>query len=150
MGLAGAGVAMTKNALMRLASENEKKRPKYSKAIYDIINISPTIGSKARKLRDAFQAAEYGAFNEGYEFTLDSKATLAVANVISATTNIPIDRAIKKAQNIDGALNDDVDLWQKVSMALGFADWELGIDKRNTKSKKRKSKQKYINSGYDY
>ena len=131
MGLAGAGVAMTKNAIMRVVGESEKKRPKYSKAIYDILNVSPTVGSKARKLRDAFQAAEWGAFNKDengkIDFSLDSGATMAVANVISATMNIPVDRAIKKLQNIDGALFEDVDNWQRIAMALGFQDWELGV-----------------------
>ena len=55
---------------------------------------------------------------------------MAVANVISATVNVPVDRALKKAQNIEGAINDNVDFWQRVSMLSGFADWELGIDRK--------------------
>ena len=130
MGLAGAGVAMTKNALLTIAREAEKERPKYSKAIYDVIGISPTIGSKTRKIKNALEAAEYGAFDNGFEFGLESPSTMAVANVISATVNIPVDRALKKAQNIEGAINDNVDFWQRVSMLSGFADWELGVDRK--------------------
>jgi len=62
---------------------------------------------------------------------------MAMANVISATTNIPVDRALRKSQNIQGALNEDYDTWERIAMAAGWQDWELGI-KQEDKPKKRK------------
>ena len=64
------------------------------------------MGSKYKKIANASKAAEYGAF-DNMEFSLDNPAYMAMANVISATTNIPVDRALRKSQNIQGALNED-------------------------------------------
>ena len=138
MGLYGATASMIKNTLMKIKEINEKDGKKaYDAAIFEVLNVSPTIGSKARKLRSAAISAEYGAFND-MEFSLDNEAYMALANVISALTNVPADRALRKMQNIDGALYDDVEMWQKISMLMGYQDWELGID-RNDKKKKKKS-----------
>ena len=65
---------------------------------------------------------------------IDSEQT----NVISATANIPVDRVLRKLQNIDGALFDDVEFCQRVSMMLGYQDWELGIESEYQKKKKSK------------
>ena len=137
-GIPGAITAQVKNALMVINSESSKKNPKYSKAVKEIVSISPTVGSKYKKLVNASKAAEYGAF-DNMKFSLDNPAYMAMANVISATTNIPVDRALRKSQNIQGALNEDYDVWERIAMAAGWQDWELGI-KDEEKPKKRKRK----------
>ena len=144
-GIPGAITAQVKNALMVINSESSKKNPKYSKAIKEVVNISPTVGSKYKKIANALKAAEYGAF-DNMEFSLDNPAYMAMANVISATTNIPVDRALRKSQNIQGALNEDYDVWERIAMAAGWQDWELGIGKKN-KSKKKKTTKKKKQSG---
>jgi len=135
-GIPGAITAQVKNALMVINSESSKKNPKYSKAIKEVVNISPTVGSKYKKIANALKAAEYGAFDD-MKFSLDNQAYMAIANVISATTNIPVDRALRKSQNIQGALNEDYDTWERIAMAAGWQGWELGIEK-NKKIKKSK------------
>jgi len=144
-GIPGAITAQVKNALMVINSESSKKNPKYSKAVKEIVSISPTVGSKYKKLVNASKAAEYGAFDD-MKFSLDNPAYMAMANVISATTNIPVDRALRKSQNIQGALNEDYDVWERIAMAAGWQDWELGIEK-NKKSKKKKTTKKKKRSG---
>ena len=79
------------------------------------------------------------------EFSLDNEAYMALANIISATTNVPMDRALRKAQNIDGALFDDVEMWQRISMLMGYQDWELGMDRDTTGNKKKKKKESVLN-----
>ena len=149
MGLYGATASMIKNTLMKIKEINEKDGKKaYDAAIFEVLNVSPTIGSKARKLRSAAISAEYGAFND-MEFSLDNEAYMAIANVISATTNIPMDRALRKAQNIDGALFDDVELWQRISMLAGYQDWELGITTEKKKSKKKKKEPAFNIEDYE-
>ena len=138
MGLYGATASMVKNTLMKIKQIQEKDGKKaYDAAIFEVLNVSPTIGSKARKLRSAAISAEYGAFDD-MEFSLDNEAYMALANIISATTNVPMDRALRKAQNIDGALFDDVEMWQRISMLMGYQDWELGIGRDTTGNKKKK------------
>ena len=131
-GFAGATVSAIKNAALKIASESEKNRPKYSKAVLDLISISPTIGSKVKKLSSAAKSAEYGAF-EDMEFSLDNQAYMALANVISATTNIPADRALKKMQNVEGSLDESYEYWERIAMAGGWSDWELGLDSKSDK-----------------
>jgi len=140
-GFFGAGVSAVKNASLKIASESEKGKPKYGKAVLDLISISPTIGSKVKKLSSAAVSAEYGAFNN-MEFSLDNKAYMSLANVISATTNVPVDRALKKSQNIQGSLDESYDYWQRIAMLAGWQDWELGIKKIKSKKKKKKPTKK--------
>ena len=137
LGVQGATVAMIKNVILKLMEEHDKDRPKYSEAAWKILSVSPTVDSKIRKLRNAAKSAEYGAFDD-MTFGVDNEAYMAMANVISATANVPVDRVLRKLQNIDGALYDDVEFWQRVSMMMGYQDWELGIESEYQKKKKSK------------
>ena len=62
-------------------------------------------------------------------WSIDNPAYLAAAQTIAATTNIPLDRALKKIDNIRNASNSDLEAWQRVASAAGWSAWELGIDK---------------------
>ena len=66
-------------------------------------------------------------------WSIDNPAYLASANVISAATNVPLDRAVKKITNIVDAGNDDIEYYKRVALALGWSAWELGIDKKGGK-----------------
>ena len=55
----------------------------------------------------------------------DNPALLASAQVISATTNAPIDRVLLKLQNLRGAMDDDNELWQRIAMLAGWPLWTL-------------------------
>jgi hypothetical protein len=52
---------------------------------------------------------------------------LAIANVISAATNIPTDRVVMKLQNVRDASMGDFETWQRVSMFMGWNKWQLGV-----------------------
>jgi len=45
--------------------------------------------------------------------------------VISATTNIPLDRIVYKLKNIEGALNEDNEAWKRLAMLGGWPKWQL-------------------------
>ena len=60
-------------------------------------------------------------------FSLDNPAYLAGAQIVTAVTNIPIDRVIKKANNIRGILSEQSQMWQKVAMTVGFSTWDIGL-----------------------
>ena len=71
-------------------------------------------------------------------FSLDNPAFLAGGNVVSALTNIPLDRVVKKVNNVVKATESDMELWERVALFAGWQDWELGIKKRKrTKARKR-------------
>jgi len=146
-GLAGSVLSVAKNAALRIVKESKKKGPKYEEAALELLRISPPISSKISKIRSAGRAISWEK-DEMAEMGLriDNPAFLALGNLTSATTNIPLDRAIKKAQNVNNALSKDSEIWQKIALIAGWSDWELGMNK---KDKKKKGETIRINRGED-
>ncbi len=71
-------------------------------------------------------------------FSLDNPAFLAGGNVVSALTNIPLDRVVKKVNNVVKATESDMELWERVALFSGWQDWELGIkEEKKPKARKR-------------
>ena len=71
-------------------------------------------------------------------FAIDNPALLAGANIISATTNLPLDRLVKKTNNVVNATSDDLETWERLALLGGWQDWEIGIDDDKDKKKKKK------------
>jgi hypothetical protein len=59
--------------------------------------------------------------------------------VVSATTNIPMDRAVKKINNLTKASDSELETWERLALIGGWQDWELGIEDEKQKKKKRKT-----------
>ncbi len=131
MGLGGAVFSVLKNTALRLSQESEKKSPKYQDVLVkEITQLSPPIASKLGKLRQAGRSYSWNRkemMEKGW--SIDNPAYLAAAQAIAATTNIPLDRALKKIDNIRNASNSDLEAWQRIASAAGWSAWELGIDK---------------------
>ena len=64
---------------------------------------------------------------------------MAVGNVISATTNLPMDRGVKKINNLMKASDSELELWERLALLGGWQDWEIGLDE-DPKPKKKKPK----------
>jgi hypothetical protein len=47
--------------------------------------------------------------------------------VVSSTTNIPLDRAIQKINNLRAVASNSSEKWQKVAMLLGWSTWDVGL-----------------------
>ena len=141
IGFAGAAVSVGKNIALKIAEQSEKKNPKYEDAALKLLDISPPISSKVSKLRSAgriFSWNKKDIREKGLSY--DNPANEAIGKIISATTNIPVDRAIQKADNIQNALAEDTDTWQRIALLAGWKDWELGM--QETKKKKRKGSKR--------
>ena len=151
-GFAGAAVSVGKNAIIRIIDESEKKQPKFEKVGYELTRISPPISAKLSRINQAARAYQWEKdkmINGGWG--LDNPAYLAVGNVISALTNVPIDRGVKKVNNVVKATDSDLETWERLALLGGWQDWEIGLGeetkknkpqpkKRKTRSKERKSK----------
>ena len=138
MGLTGAYVSVGKNMIMRVIKEQKKDDPEYEKVVADFARLSPPISSKFSRLRQAgraFSWEEKEMREKG--FAIDNPALQAGANVISAATNIPIDRLVRKANNVNTAVSQDLELWERFALLGGWQDWELGIDDEPEKSKEK-------------
>ena len=146
-GLAGGVLSVTKNAIIRIVEESEKDRPKFEKVGADLIKIAPPVSSKLSKINQAARSYQWDKEEMKEKgWSLDNPAYLAAANVISATTNIPVDRGIKKINNVVGATDSDLETWERLALLGGWQDWEIGVDKENetNKPQPRKVKKKKI------
>ena len=139
MGVQGAIASTLKNTLIRIIKESEKARPDYAEtALTQLLGISPPIQSKAQKVRSALKSYEWNK-NEMKEkgFSLDNPAYMAGANIISAGFNVPLDRVVKKVNNIAASTQEDISPLERSMLIAGWSEWELGIQKPKPKKKKK-------------
>ena len=131
-GTGGAALSALKNGILRFEEESEKEwNADYGNVVVDMLNVSPPIGSKARKIYQSLKSWKYNKEvipEMGFDF--DNPATMAVANFISAATNIPIDRAVMKLNNIRDASMGDFENWERVAMLMGWNKWNLGVGEK--------------------
>ena len=135
-GIGGAIVSVGKNSIIRIQKELEKDRPKLEKVGYEITKLSPPISSKLSRINQAARSYQWDKeemINGGW--SLENPAFLAAANVISALTNIPIDRLVKKVNNVTDATGQDLELWERLALLGGWQDWEIGLNKENSTNK---------------
>ena len=144
VGIAGAFVSVGKNIINRVIKESQKDNPKYEKISFELARISPPISSKLSRLNQAgraFQWQKDEMVDKG--FAIDNPALLAGANVISAATNVPVDRLVRKANNVNTAVSQDLQTWERLALLGGWQDWELGIEDDSKKKKKSKKKKMF-------
>ena len=129
IGVGGAIASVVKNTAIRLAKEADKKAPKYQDAVVKgVLQISPPISSKVGKLQSAGRSLSWNKkemMTKGW--AIDNPAYLASANVISAITNVPLDRAVKKVTNLVDASNEETEYYKRIALALGWSAWELSL-----------------------
>jgi len=145
MGTGGAAAAALKNGFLTFMRENEKDyNADYANVVVDMLNVSPPIGSKARKLHSAGKTWKYNKdVIPGMGLSLDNPGLLAGANVVSALTNVPVDRAVMKSINIKDASNSDFETWQRIAMLWGLNKWTLGLRDGKVQKLKKKKKSKF-------
>ena len=144
-GVAGVVFATIKNTLIKLEKESKKKSPKYQDAVLELAQASPPLGSKIRKIQSAGRSYSWNKkemLEKGW--SIDNPAYLAAGQVIAATTNIPLDRAFKKIDNIRNSSRSDLEAWQRIALIAGWSDWDLGIKDVKTKSTKTKKTRRII------
>tara|TARA_R110001592_G_scaffold278597_1_gene545872 strand:+ start:2916 stop:12068 length:9153 start_codon:yes stop_codon:yes gene_type:complete len=131
MGVGGASLSAVKNSILTLANESEKDRPQYRKAVVDLLNVSPPIGSKVRKLESAADKYTFKKSKDKIKnsslLSLENPAVYANAQIISALTNFPADNVVKKAINISDAMNGDFENWERIALMSGYNKWALGF-----------------------
>jgi hypothetical protein len=138
-GFAGAAVSTIKNVLLKVA----EGKPAQDSAI-ELLNISPPISSKIRKIRSAGRTFDWNKKEIAEKgLSLDNPAVMAIGQLVSAATNIPLDRGIKKLTNIKDALDSENEEWMRIATVLGWSKWEL--EWKKDKKKKRKIKNKLSN-----
>jgi hypothetical protein len=131
-GFAGAAVSTVKNMILRIAQGDKAKD-----AAEELLKFSPPISSKIGKFRSAGRTFDWNKKEiKEKGLSLDNPAAIAIGQLVSATTNVPLDRGIRKLTNIKDALDSENEEWMRIANALGWAKWELEWEK----SKKKKSR----------
>ena len=137
-GIGGSVVSVGKNAIVKLVKELDKDRPKLQNIASEVLKISPPISAKYSRLVQAGKSYDWNKDEMKTKgLSLDNPAFLAGGNVLSALTNIPLDRAIKKANNVVQATSQDLETWERIALLGGWQAWELGIKEEKKKKKKR-------------
>ena len=148
LGFAGVTVQVLKNLGIDIYDRSKRDRPEYVDAWQKLLEFSPAIKSKLSKIKGAaypFDSKKRRAevFDKG--FSLDNPAYESLAKVITATTNIPVDRLFTKVNNIKGALDDDQEAWKSVAMILGWPEWQLssGSSKKEEEEEEEEDKNPF-------
>jgi len=132
-----------KNVVLEAIRQSKKSRPDFQNAALQALSISPPISSKINKLRSAAKTWQYNKddiMREG--LSLENPAYLAVSKIISATTNIPLDRLFMKIDNLKTAAEKDTEMWQSIALALGWDQWSLGLNPYDIRGSKKPKKRK--------
>jgi len=100
--------------------------------------ISPPLNTK---LKDIVAIGNIYKYNhkqiekDPFEVKLDNPV-LEIAGNAASFAGYPLDRVIRKAQNLEAVMNEQTEAWEKVFLTLGWSKWELGIDIEDNKFKK--------------
>ena len=148
-GVGGASVSAIRNAALKFLEQEEKAyddsyftQPDHARTMLELTSVSPVIGSKLKKLYGAGSTWNYNrdAISE-MGLDIDNPAIDAGANVIEATTNLPVARINRKIDNLRGAMDSENQMWQRIAMALGYPGWALGIEDTEVQEAKERGKE---------
>jgi hypothetical protein len=129
---------------MKYMDERDKPYGKreLSKVALEAVQLSPPIGSKLRKIMSAIYSYEYNkGVPEKMGVSVDNPILNVVGNLIEATTNIPLARVVRKAQNVEEAINGNHEMWKRVALIMGWDKWSLDIKDADLEEAKAEVKQ---------
>ena len=135
LGYGGALVDTLIAISLEVNKQAQKKSPDFEEAVWSVFDYSPAIDSKIRKLRSAANTYKYNRkeiFRRG--FNLDNPAYLAIGQVVSASTNIPADRALRLMMSLKQMSDKDLELWQRAMLAMGYTSWQAELPYWGTKT----------------
>ena len=149
LGVQGAAVATIKNMVIKfLEQEKRGYRADHAYTLIEGLNISPPIGSKARKVYGGTQSYKFNreAIKE-MGLDIDNPAYDAVSNIVSGTTNLPLDRVLANINNLRGAIDKRNQAWQRIALLMGWNTWDVEVPNRDLQKakediKKRKAEER--------
>ena len=130
LGIPGAIFSTGKNAIIEWAKQNKKGwSGDQTYTLIQLLNISPPIGSKARKFYSSTQTEKYNKkiIPEMSMWDISNPRYQSIGNAVEAITNIPMGRTVNKMNNIKQALDSDHQTWQRIAMMLGWNRWDVGV-----------------------
>ena len=162
-GLPGAVVSILKNAIIEYKKQEDRGfLADDSKTLIALLNISPAVGSKGRKIVNFIKTERFDKeviSERGWDVTIDGKFNLSprwssAGNLIEGTVNIPVARVVDELNSITEALDSRNTAYQRIALALGWKTWNVGakneendlievrIKSENKERKKEENKEK--------
>ena len=162
-GLPGAVVSILKNAIIEYKKQEDRGfLADDSKTLIALLNISPAVGSKGRKIVNFIKTERFDKeviSERGWDVTIDGKFNLSprwssAGNLIEGTLNIPVARVVDELNSITEALDSRNTAYQRIALALGWKTWNVGakneendlievrIKSENKERKKEENKEK--------
>lgn len=120
-------------SVIQEADEQIEKRGKIDnpyKVALEATAISPPLNTKLKDIVAIGNIYKYNTKqieSDPFEFSINNP-TLEIAGNAASFAGVPLDRVIRKAQNINAALNAQTEAWEKLFLTAGWSEWELGID----------------------
>lgn len=135
-GMPGKLLVTGKNTLASYIRESEKGyRAEPANVINEALSISPPLSSKLKKGSSALKAFKYYSTKKGQaelasqnQLNPLAPVNMARAKVISAATNVPVDRLLQKTDHLVTAIGDEeLDTHLRLALAMGWDKWSLGF-----------------------
>ena len=155
-GVYGAILAAGKNVIKEY-NKQEKKGflGDHSYTILSLFDISPPIGSKARKINTAIKTRTFekdAIAERGWAVTAEGRLNLGpnwsiLGNVVSATTNVPLDRVVAELTSVAEAFNAKNTAWQRVALGAGWKTWDVGVKNEVNEKIKEAAKERRKEEG---
>jgi hypothetical protein len=144
-GIQGALMSGFKNATQEYFKQSQKGfTADYSEVAEDLLNLSPPIGSKFGMLDRAGDTRKWAKIKGDDEFKLElgNPSLEASLMTVQAVTNAPVYSPYQNLFNMQHALNDQYETWQRVLMASGWTPYSVGIETEDKKKSKKKKRPK--------
>ena len=145
LGFGGNAVVTIKNSIREyLKQKGRGWNADHTYTMLQLVSFSPTVGSKLRKIYSGIQTEKFNedVIKEMDLLDIDNPIWSATANVISGVTNIPLDRLVKKVDNIDAAITEDISMIERLALLLGWNTWDLGIEDQDIIAVEEEIKEK--------
>ena len=133
-GLYGAIAATIKNTIRQFTRQEKKGfTADHTYTIMEMVNLSPPLGSKLRKIYNSIQTSRFEKdVMKERGLKLDSPTWSVIGNLVSGVTNVPLDRLVKKVNNIKAALDERNAIWKRAFFAFGWNTWDLDAAPNDT------------------
>ena len=133
-GLTGAVLATIKNSIMEFFKQDARGyNADFMYVTLQVLSISPPIGSKIRKLYNAYQTYKFekDSLARGASVIANGRVNLSpaysiVGNLAAATLNIPGDRIVDQVTSLSEALDSRNSQWQRLALLAGWKTWDVG------------------------
>ena len=134
-GVYGAVASVVKNTILEYRKQEAKGFMGEDAAwLLQILNLSPPIGSKVRKIYSAARTRRFEKdtiAERGWALTADGRLNLGpnysvLGSLVSGIANVPLDRIVDELRSVTEALDERNKAWQRIALAFGWKTWDVG------------------------